>query len=88
MAVGHLQALTKVILSRKVVGWRTIRGNKAYIFTNDIRKESLFIHDQPVGYEGLGEDTSTDVYLIYGKGLWTENRYISVGASLNCPLTK
>lgn len=65
-----------------------IRGNTAYIFTDDIRKESLFIHDQPVGRMWLGKDTPTDVYLVDGKGLWTENRCISDGALLNHPLTK
>jgi hypothetical protein len=65
-----------------------IRGNVAYVFNDDIHKKSLFIHDQPVGRKWLGEDTSTDVYLVDGKGLWTGNKCISVGTSLNYPLTK
>lgn len=60
----------------------------AHIFSDDIHEESMSIHNQPVCRKWLGEDTSTDVDLIDGEGLWTLDRCISVETSLNHPLTK
>lgn len=63
-------------------------ANVAYIFGNDVRKKSLSIHDQPIGYKWLWKDTSTNTYLVDGKGLWTGNRCISIGTLPTHPHTK